>query len=79
MQTTFYFESAQDIPGDILEKIKNTYHSKPVTITVDDSGLYELTESQKHALDERLNEDRATYISAEKTINQLKKRNIVLK
>ena len=22
MQTTFYFESAQDIPGDILEKLK---------------------------------------------------------
>lgn len=71
MQTTFYFESAQDIPGDILEKIKNTYHSKPVTITVDDSGLNELTESQKHALDERLNEDLATYHSAEETIEKL--------
>lgn len=74
MQTTFYFESAQDIPDDILERIKKTYQSKPVTIIVNDSGLYELTDNQKQILDERLNEDPANYISAEKTIEQLKKK-----
>lgn len=74
MQTTFYFKSAQEISEDMLEKIKNTYQSKSVTIIVDDSGLYELTDNQKQILDERLNEDPATYISAEETIEHLKKK-----
>jgi hypothetical protein len=74
MQTTFYFKSAQEISEDMLEKIKHTYQSKSITITVDDSGLYELTENQKQILDERLNEDPATYLSAEETIEQLKKK-----
>ncbi len=72
MQTTFTFESAQDIPVDILEKIRDIYKSGPITIIVNDSAALYLTDDQKNILDARLNEDTATYLSADETIEQLK-------
>lgn len=36
MYTTFHLSSAQDISPDILEAIKITFKSKPITITVEE-------------------------------------------
>lgn len=35
MYTTYHFPSAQDVNMDILDAIKSTYKSSPITITVE--------------------------------------------
>lgn len=75
MYTTYHLKSAQEVNTDILDAIKATFKSKPITITVeeDDSG-YELSEDMKDVLDERLQEDGSTYKSSEESVNQLNKK-----
>lgn len=75
MYTTYHLSSAQDVNTDILDAIKATFKSKPITIIVeeDDSDI-ELTADLKTVLDERLQEDEKTYLSAEDSINQLNKK-----
>jgi hypothetical protein len=77
MQTSFHFDSAQDITTEMLQKIRSTYKSKPVTIIVeeDNSSFYSLSEEQKITLDNRLNESTAEYISSSESIERLKSRN----
>ena len=36
MYTTYHFNSAADINGDILDAIKNTFKEKPIVITVEE-------------------------------------------
>ena len=75
MYTTYHLTSAQDINSDILDAIKATFKSKPITIIVEeDEADFELTTEMKTVLDERLQEDEKTYLSAEESINQLNKK-----
>lgn len=75
MYTTYHLTSAQEVSTDILDAIKATFKSKPITIIVkeDDSDL-ELTADMKTVLDERLQEDESTNITAEESIDQLNKK-----
>lgn len=36
MYTTFHLSSAEDVTADILETIRATFKSKPITITVEE-------------------------------------------
>jgi len=75
MQTTYHLSSAQDISTDILDAIKATYKSKPITIIVEeDNDDLELTSEMKMILDDRLQEDEANYLTAEESISQLQKK-----
>lgn len=75
MYTTYHLNSAQEVSTDILDAIKATFKSKPITIIVEeDENEYELTDDMKSVLDERLQEDENTYPSAEESINQLNKK-----
>ena len=73
MYTTYYLTSAQELNADILESIKATCRTKPVTVIVEDDSSYaELTNEEKEILDERLKEDEETYLTASESISQLK-------
>ena len=75
MYTTYHLTSAQEVSTDILDAIKATFKSKPITIIVEeDDSYFELPADIKAVLDERLQEDESTYISAEESINQLNKK-----
>ncbi len=75
MYTTYHLSSAQEITSDIIDSIKATFKSKPITIIVEeDDSNFELTAEQKTVLDERLQEDTNSYLSAEESIAQLNKK-----
>ena len=75
MYTTYHLSSAQEITIDILDSIKATFKSKPITIIVEeDDSNFELTAEQKAVLDERLKEDTSTYLTSEESIAQLNKK-----
>lgn len=75
MYTTYHLTSAQEVCTDILDAIKATFKSKPITIIVEeDESNFELTTDMKAVLDERLQEDESTYLSAEESVNQLNKK-----
>jgi hypothetical protein len=75
MYTTYHLTSAQDVSTDILDAIKATFKSKPITIIVEeDESDFDLTADMKTVLDDRLQEDESIYLSAEESINQLNKK-----
>jgi hypothetical protein len=75
MYTTYHLTSAQEVSTDILDAIKATFKSKPITIIVEeDDSDFELSADMKEVLDGRLQEDESTYLSAEDSINQLNKK-----
>ena len=75
MYTKYHLKSAQDLNTHILEAIKVAFQSKPITIIVEeDNSDFELTADMKAVLDERLQEEESTYLSAEESINQLHKK-----
>ena len=75
MYTTYHLTSAQEVNSDILDAIKATFKSKPITIIVEeDEDDFELTTDMKNVLDERLQEDEKTYLTSEDSINQLNKK-----
>lgn len=75
MYTTYHLKSAKEVSTDILDAIKATYKSKPITIIVEEDDVdFELTSDMKAVLDERLKEDESTYLTAEEAINQLNKK-----
>ena len=75
MYTTYHLSSAQDVNETILEAIKATFKSKPITIIVEeDESDFELSTEMKAVLDERLEEDEETYITSKDSINQLNKK-----
>ena len=72
MYTTYHLKSAQELSADIVEAIKVAFKSKPITIIIEeDEDDFDLTSDLKTVLDERLQEDESTYISAEESIKQL--------
>ena len=53
MYTTYHLSSAQEITNDIIESIKATFKSKPITITVNeelDDTTYLLSSEANKAL-----------------------------
>ena len=75
MYTTYHLTSAQELSTDILDAIKATFKSKPITIIVEeDDSDFEFTIAMKTVLDERLQEDENSYLSAEESISQLNKK-----
>lgn len=75
MYTTYHLTSAQDVSTDILDAIKATFKTKPTTIIVEeDESDFELTPEMKDVLDDRLQEDENTYLTAEESIQQLNKK-----
>jgi hypothetical protein len=75
MSTTYHLSSAQELNADILEAIKATFKSKPITITVEeDIDHYVLTTEMKTVLDDRLKEDEGTYLTGEDAIEKLHKK-----
>lgn len=75
MYTTYHLSSAQDVSTDILDAIKATFKSRPIKIIVEEDNIdFELTADRKAVLDDRLQEDESTYLTAEESINQLNKK-----
>ena len=75
MYTTYHLSSAQEVSTDILDAIKATFKSKSITIIVkEDDSDFELTHNMKSVLDERINEDEKTYLTAEESIQKLNKK-----
>ena len=75
MYATYHLKSAQEVNTDILDAIKATLKSKPITIIVEvDDSDSEQSSNFKTVLDERLQEDENTYLTAKESINQLKKK-----
>jgi hypothetical protein len=75
MYATYHLKSAQEVNTDILDAIKATFKSKPITIIVEvDDSDSEQSSNFKTVLDERLQEDENTYMTAKESINQLKKK-----
>ena len=73
MYTTYHLTSAQEVSTEILDAIKATFKDKPITIIVEeDDRDFELSDSLKAILDERLQEDENTYLTAEDSVNHLK-------
>jgi hypothetical protein len=74
MYTTYHLTSAQEATADILDAIKATFKSKPITITIEENDDFELTADMKSILEERLKKEKKDYLSSEESINQLNKR-----
>ena len=75
MYTVYHLTSAQEVSTELLDAIKATYKSKPITIIVEeDESDIDLTTEMKADLDERLQEDENTYLLAEDSINLLNKK-----
>jgi hypothetical protein len=75
MYTTYHLTSAQEVSADILDAIKATFKSKPITIIVEEDEYdFELNDEMKAILDERLQEDVNTYMTADESINLLNKK-----
>ncbi|MCW3128360.1 MAG: hypothetical protein JWO03_4018 [Bacteroidetes bacterium] len=75
MYTTYHLTSAQDVNSDILDAIKAAFKSKPITIIVEeDDNAFELTADMKVVLDDRLQEDEKTLLSADESLSQLNKK-----
>jgi hypothetical protein len=73
MYTTYHFNSATELNADILEAIKLTFKSKPITLIIEEQENYEdLTNEEKLLLDERLLEDENSFIPINKVMDDLK-------
>lgn len=75
MYTTYHLKSAQEVNTDILDAIKAAFKSKPITIIVEEDADIELSSEMKAVLDERMQEDENTYLTAEESVNELNKTN----
>jgi hypothetical protein len=75
MYTTYHLNSALEINTDLLDAIKATYKSRPISIIVhEEENVSELSENKKAILDERLMEDEKNYLTSEETIEHLNKK-----
>jgi len=70
MSTTYHLSSAEELTTDIVEAIKATFKSKPITIIIEEDDFV-LTDEMMLKLDERLLEENSTYITAEESIQRL--------
>jgi hypothetical protein len=73
MITTYHLSSAQDVSIDILDAIKATFKSKPITIIIEEDD-FELSTDMIEILDDRIKEDEKTYLSADESISKLKEK-----
>ena len=73
MNTVFHLNSASDLSQEILDSIKLMFQSRPITIVVEDSLEQNPDAEQKAILDSRMQEPDEHYLSAEKSIELLKK------
>ncbi|MBU2045691.1 MAG: hypothetical protein KJ712_03040, partial [Bacteroidetes bacterium] len=71
MYTTYHLSSAEELNSDILDAIKTTFKSKPITIIVEEDEDFGLTKEMKKTLDNRLMEDNEQYLSADESIKKL--------
>jgi hypothetical protein len=72
MYTTYHLSSAQEVSSDILDAIKATFKSKPITIIVEeDEHEFDLSTDMKTVLDERMLENEEFYLTAEDSIAKL--------
>ncbi|UJP65426.1 hypothetical protein [Mongoliitalea daihaiensis] len=75
MTTKYHLNSAQELNIDIIESIKTAFQSKPITIIVEeDNDSINLSTEMKLTLEERLQEDESTYITAEESMKLLLKK-----
>jgi len=75
MYTTYHLNSAQEVSTDILDAIKATFKTKPITIIVEeDEDCLDLSDDMKAILEDRLHEDEETYLSDKDSLNRLKKK-----
>jgi hypothetical protein len=75
MYATYHLSSAQELSSDILDAIKATFKSKPITIIVEeDEEEFELDPELKAILDERLLEDDQSGITSEDSLNLLRQK-----
>jgi hypothetical protein len=72
--TTYHLTSAQEASSDILDAIKATFKSKPITIIVREEEETELSVEMKAILEERLQEDESTYLSTELLFGELRQK-----
>ena len=74
MNTVFHLNSASDVSQEILDSIKLIFQTRPITIVVEDS-IEELPDAeQKAILDSRIQEPDQHYLSAENSIELLRKK-----
>jgi len=72
MHATYHLSSAEEVNTDILNAIKATFKTKPITIIVEDDEDNDTLEAEmKTELDNRLAEPTAKYITATASIDQL--------
>ncbi|WP_436415995.1 hypothetical protein [Petrimonas sp.] len=75
MYTTYHLSSANEMDVGIVEAIKAIYKSKPITITVEESDEdFELSQEMKSILDNRLQEESAVYLTADESLDLLRKK-----
>ncbi|MDP2189231.1 MAG: hypothetical protein Q8J69_11170 [Sphingobacteriaceae bacterium] len=75
MQLTYQFASADDINAELLEAIKVAFKSNAITLMVQTTApSEELPEALKTILDDRLEEDVATYLTSEESISLLREK-----
>jgi hypothetical protein len=75
MSTTYHLSSAEELTMDIVEAIKATFKSKPITIIIEEDEVdFELSDAMKLKLDERLLEEKPSYITDEESIRRLEEK-----
>lgn len=74
MYTTYHLKSAQEVSSDLLDSIKATFKSKPITIIVEEDKGDLTSESEMAILEERLKEDESTYLTSDQSGDQLRKK-----
>lgn len=72
MYATYHLSSVDEIDAEMLQAIRSTFKSKPITIIVEEDEIpYELSSQQKKILDERLLEDSSNDLTAEESLKKL--------
>jgi hypothetical protein len=74
MNTIFHLNSASDLSNEILESIKLMFKTRPITIVVEDSFEQSPDAEQMAILDSRMQEPDEHYLSAEQSMEFLKKK-----
>ena len=78
MSTTYHLSSAEELTMDIVEAIKATFKSKPITIIIEeDEDDFELSDAMKLKLDERLLEEKPSYITSEESVRRLEEKYVM--
>ena len=78
MSTTYHLSSAEELTMDIVEAIKATFKSKPITIIIEeDEADFELSDAMKLKLDVRLLEENPSYITSEESVRRLEEKYVM--